>query len=68
MKLRNKFGLVQESLSIALARGNINQVGRDGWSTLIDIIRDIVGDQVTEWRNQDLDPEYQKKKLNMTKW
>ena len=62
MKLRNKFGLVQESLSIELARGNINQVGRDGWSTLIDIIRDIVCDQVTEWRNQDLHPEYQKQK------
>ena len=60
MKLRNEFGLAQESLSIAMARGNINQVGRDGWSTLIDIIQRIVSDQVTEWRNQDFDPNYTK--------
>ena len=62
MKLHNEFGLAQESLSIAMARGNINQVGRDGWSTLIDIIQRIVGDQVTEWRNEEFNSEYVKEK------
>ena len=60
MKLRNEFGLAQESLSISMVRGNINQVGRDGWSTLINIIQRVVSDQVTQWRNEDLDPEYKK--------
>ena len=62
MKLHNELGLAQESLSIAMARGNINQVGHDGWSTLIDIIQRVIGDQVTEWRNEDLDPEYKRQK------
>ena len=49
---RNRIGLAQESLSIAMTKGNINQVGRDGWAGLINIIQKVVCDQVIEWRNE----------------
>ena len=49
---RNRIGLAQESLSIAMTKGNINQVGRDGWAGLINIIQKVVRDQVIEWRNE----------------
>ena len=49
---RNRIDLAQESLSIAMTKGNINQVGRDGWAGLINIIQKVVRDQVIEWRNE----------------
>ena len=54
---RNRIGLAQESLSIAMTRGNINQVGRDGWAGLINIIQKVVRDQVIEWRNETTENE-----------
>ena len=33
-------------------KGNINQVGRDGWASFIDIIQEVVLDQVNEWRTE----------------
>ena len=33
-------------------KGNINQVGRDGWVSFIDIIQEVVLDQVNEWRTE----------------
>ena len=33
-------------------KGNINQVGRDGWASFIDIIQEVVLNQVNEWRNE----------------
>ena len=54
---RNRIGLAQESLSIAMTKGNINQVGRDGWAGLINIIQKVVRDQVIEWRNETTENE-----------
>ena len=48
----NRIGLAQESLSISMTKGNISQVGRDGWAGLINIIQKVVRDQVIEWRNE----------------
>ena len=64
---------MQESLSVAMDKGNINQVGRDGWASFIDIIQEVVLDQVNEWRTesqenptcvQDLD-QYKKWEANI---
>ena len=33
-------------------KGNINQVGRDGWASFIDIIQEVVLDQVNKWRTK----------------
>ena len=49
---RNRIGLAQESLSISMTKGNINQVRRDRWAGLINIIQKVVRDQVIEWRNE----------------
>ena len=54
---RNRIGLAQESLSIAMTKGNINQVGRDRWAGLINIIQKVVRDQVIEWRNETTENE-----------
>ena len=35
----------------ALSRGNINQVGRTGWSELIDLVQETVMDEVNDARN-----------------
>ena len=40
---------------MAMDRGNINQVGRDGWASFIDIIQEVVLDQVNEWRTESQD-------------
>ena len=37
---------------MAMAKGNINQVSRDGWASLIDVIQNVILDQVNEWRNE----------------
>ena len=41
----------QNSMAEALSRGNINQVGRTGWSELIDLIQETVMDEVNDARN-----------------
>ena len=43
---------MQESLSVAMDKGNINQVGQDGWASFIDIIQEVVLDQVNKWRTE----------------
>ena len=35
-----------------MVKGNINQVGRDGWANLIDIIQEVNLDLVIEWQNE----------------
>ena len=40
---------------MAMDRGNINQVGHDGWASFIDIIQEVVLDQVNEWRTESQD-------------
>ena len=40
-----------------MTKGNINQVGRDGWAGLIKIIQKVVRDQVIEWKNESTENE-----------
>ena len=40
---------------MAMDKGNINQVGRDGWTSFIDIIQEVVLDQVNKWRTESLE-------------
>ena len=46
-----RVGEAQNGMAEALSRGNINQVGRTGWSELIDLVQETVMDEVNDARN-----------------
>ena len=53
--IEKQFGrvaLVQELLVTAITEGNIDQVGRDAWNGLVDLIQEGVMDQVNEWNTE----------------
>ena len=43
---------VQDTMVEALYQGNIDQVGRQAWVTLVDLVQETVACQVAEWRDK----------------
>ena len=58
-KLVGRIAEAQNTMCEAMSRGNINQIGRNAWSQLIDFVQEMVLDNIndarTEFRDNEVD-------------
>ena len=53
----SEISTVQDTMVEALYQGNIDQVGRLAWVTMVDLVQETVACQVAEWKDEISDDE-----------
>lgn len=51
-KIMSEIATAQDTMVQALYQGNIDQVGRQAWATLVDLVQETVSYHVAKWRDE----------------